>query len=86
MTTLNGKTQVVCIIGDPIRHTLSPIMHNAAFAAGNFDYVYVPFSVSSENLEKAVTGLNVLGVSGFNVTIPHKTAIIPFLDRLDKSA
>ena len=86
MPVVHGKTRVVGIIGDPIRHSLSPIMQNAAFAAGLLDYVYVPFAVSPENLEQAVIGLKALGVCGFNVTIPHKTAIIPFLDRLDESA
>lgn len=86
MSAVQGKTRVVCIIGNPIRHSLSPIMQNAAFAAGHLDYVYVPFAVTHENLEQAVTGLKALGVCGFNVTIPHKTAIIPFLDRLDESA
>lgn len=86
MPAVQGKTRVVCIIGYPIRHSLSPIMQNAAFAASLLDYVYVPFAVSPGNLEQAVIGLKALGVCGFNVTIPHKTAIIPFLDRLDESA
>lgn len=86
MSVVNGKTSVVGIIGNPIRHSLSPVMQNAAFAVGGLDYIYVPFAVSPENLEQAVTGLRALGVCGFNVTIPHKTAIIPFLDRLDESA
>ncbi len=86
MRAVQGKTRVVCIVGDPIGHSLSPIMHNAAFAACHLDYVYVPFAVSPANLEQAVLGLRALGVSGFNVTIPHKTAIIPLLDQLDESA
>ncbi|NTV50809.1 MAG: shikimate dehydrogenase [Geobacteraceae bacterium] len=86
MPNINGKTRVVAIIGNPIRHTLSPVIQNAAFAASGLDYVYVPFLVSPDNLEQAVVGLKALGVCGFNVTIPHKTAIIPFLDRLDESA
>jgi shikimate dehydrogenase len=86
MPVVHGKTRVVGIIGNPIRHSLSPLMQNAAFAAGNLDYVYVPFAVTPENLEQAVIGLKALGVCGFNVTIPHKTAIIQFLDRLDESA
>ncbi len=83
---IQGKTRVVGIIGNPILHSLSPIMQNAAFAASHLDYVYVPFAVTPENLGQAVIGLEALGVCGFNVTIPHKTAIIPFLDRLDESA
>jgi len=86
MPAVQGKTRVVCIIGDPIVHTLSPVMHNAAFAASGLDYVYVPFAVTPGNLEQAVSGLKALGACGFNVTIPHKTAIIPYLDRLDESA
>jgi shikimate dehydrogenase len=83
---INGKTRVAGIIGSPIGHSLSPVMQNAAFAAANLDYVYVPFSVAPDDLEQAVAGLKALGVCGFNVTIPHKTAIIPYLDRLDASA
>jgi len=86
MPAVHGKTRVVCIIGDPIVHSLSPVMHNAAFAASGLDYVYVPFAVTPGNLAQAVSGLKALGVCGFNVTIPHKTAIIPCLDRLDESA
>lgn len=86
MTTVHGNTRVVCIIGNPVRHSLSPIMQNAAFAASLLDYVYVPFAVTPEDLEQAVLGLKALGVCGFNVTIPHKTSIIRFLDRLDESA
>ena len=85
-TNVKGTTAIVAILGDPIRHSKSPVMQNAAFAACNLDYVYVPFAVSPENLGVAVAGLRALGVAGFNVTIPHKTAIIPFLDRLEESA
>ena len=86
MPPVHGTTRVICIIGNPVRHSLSPIMQNAAFAASCLDYVYIPFAVSTENLEQAVIGLKALGVCGFNVTIPHKTAIVSFLDRLDESA
>lgn len=86
MSSTSGKTLVYGIIGDPIRHSLSPVMQNAAFRAANFDAIYVPFAVSPTDLETAVHGLKALGVCGFNVTIPHKTAIIKFLDQLDESA
>lgn len=86
MPAVTGKTGVVGIVGYPIAHSLSPVMHNAAFAAALLDYIYVPFAVAPEKLESAVIGLRGLGVCGFNVTIPHKTAIIPLLDRLDESA
>jgi shikimate dehydrogenase len=86
MNILSGKTRVVGIIGCPVRHSLSPNMQNAALRACALDYIYVPFEVTPENLTEAVSGLRALGVHGFNVTIPHKTAIIPLLDQLDPSA
>lgn len=86
MVTVNGSTRIVGIIGNPVRHSLSPVMQNAAFEACGLDYVYVPFTVAPERLAKAVSGLRALGVGGFNVTIPHKVAIIPYLDELDVTA
>lgn len=77
---------MVGIIGNPIRHSLSPVMQNAAFDACNLDYVYVPFTVTPERLGDAVVGLRALSVCGFNVTIPHKITIIPYLDQLEQSA
>lgn len=84
--TLSGETRLLGVIGHPIRHSLSPKMHNAAFAAFGLDFVYVPMDVSPGNLGDAVRGLRVLGFRGFNVTMPHKEEIIPFLDDLDEVA
>lgn len=86
MSTIRGTTQVIGILGCPVKHSLSPVMQNAAFAVAGLDYVYVPFGVEPENLAAAVAGLRALSVRGFNVTVPHKTAVIPFLDHLDESA
>ncbi len=61
-------------------------MHNAAFAASGLDYVYVPMDVRPEDLPAAVSGLKALGFRGFNVTMPHKEAILPLLDELDEVA
>ncbi|MDM5249404.1 shikimate dehydrogenase [Lysinibacillus sp. G4S2] len=74
------------VIGDPIEHSKSPAMHNAWFEELSIDATYIPVHVSSENLESAVVGLKTLGASGWNITIPHKTAIIPYLDELDELA
>ncbi|MGV2938146.1 shikimate dehydrogenase [Mesobacillus sp. LC4] len=74
------------VIGDPIAHSMSPAMHNDLFELYGINAVYLPFHVSKENLEAAVKGLKALGVSGFNVTIPHKTEIIPHLDKVDPLA
>lgn len=80
---ISGKTTVCGIIGDPIEHTISPVMHNAMYKVLKLDYVYVAFPTASTDLEKAIAGMRALNIRGLNVTIPHKVAVIPFLDRLD---
>ena len=76
LSTLNGATQVWGIIGYPIEHSLSPPMQNAALAELGINGVYVPFAVEPAALESAIAGLWSLGVQGFNVTIPHKQAVM----------
>ncbi len=83
---ITGKTQVCALIGDPVEHTMSPAMHNAAFKKLGLDYLYIAFRVKPEQLVGAITGLRALNVKGFNVTIPHKVAVIPLLDSLDPLA
>ncbi len=83
---ITGKTNVVGIIGNPIEHSLSPLMHNAAFKQLDLDYIYVPFLVAENALKNAINGANSLNIKGLNVTIPHKTEIIKHLDSLDKAA
>jgi len=83
---ISGKTGVCGIIGDPIEHTMSPVMHNAAFQKLGLDFVYLPFQVKKEELGQAVAGMRALNIKGLNVTIPHKVAIIPFLNKLDPLA
>jgi shikimate dehydrogenase len=84
--SISGKTQVCGIIGDPIEHTMSPVMHNAAFQKLELDFVYLPFQVKKEALSRAVDGVRALNIKGLNVTIPHKVAIMPFLDKIDTLA
>jgi len=83
MKPISGNTKVCGVIGDPIEHTMSPIMHNAAFAQLGLDYVYLPFRVRPEALATAIKGMKALGIRGLNVTIPHKVAVIPFMDEVD---
>ena len=83
---ISGRTKICGIIGDPIEHTMSPVMHNAAFKNKGVDYVYLAFRVKKEELGKAIEGMRVLNIRGLNVTIPHKVAVIPFLDELDSLA
>lgn len=79
MPIITGKTQLLGVIGDPIQHSLSPVMHNAALAAMGLDYVYVPFRVQPDDLPQALTGFAAIAIQGFNITIPHKQAIMPLL-------
>jgi shikimate dehydrogenase len=65
---------------------MSPAMHNAAFKKLDLDFAYLPWAVKPERLREAVAGLRALGVTGFNVTIPHKVAVLPLLDSLDPLA
>ncbi|MGM0900155.1 MAG: shikimate dehydrogenase [Bacillota bacterium] len=74
------------VIGDPIAHSMSPVMINDLFDLYGIDATYMPFHVTSDGLEAAVNGLKALGVVGFNVTVPHKTEIMPFLDEIDPMA
>lgn len=82
-----SATSRLCgIIGWPVSHSLSPAMHNAAFAAVGLDWVYVPLPVEPGRIEDAVRGLVALGFAGANVTIPHKTAVLGCCDELDEVA
>ena len=83
---LTGETRLLGVIGHPIAHSLSPQMHNASFAVTGLDYVYVSLRVRSDRLPTAVAGLATLGFRGFNVTMPHKVAILPLLDDVDAAA
>ncbi|HEY0089781.1 MAG TPA: shikimate dehydrogenase, partial [Candidatus Lokiarchaeia archaeon] len=71
-TSITAKTKVLCVIGHPIEHSMSPTMHNAAIQDLALDYVYVAYDIHPNNLEKAVQGFKALNITGFNVTIPHK--------------
>ena len=81
---LNGSTHLYGIMGYPVAHSLSPAMHNAAFAALELNCAYVPFPV--EDISSAMQGFRALGIKGVSVTIPHKQAVMPFLDRIDPVA
>jgi shikimate dehydrogenase len=83
---IGAKTRLLALIGHPVEHSLSPEMHNASFAAEGLDYVYVAFDVKPEDLPSAVRGAAALGFRGFNVTMPHKKAILPLLDDMDEGA
>jgi shikimate dehydrogenase len=81
---INAETRVCAVIGNPIAHSLSPLIHNAAFREKGLNYVYVAFQV--EDLKDAIAGVKALGIRGLSVTIPHKIEIVPYLDDIDSLA
>ena len=85
-TAIDGSTTVVGIIGHPVAHSLSPAIHNAAFAALRLNMVYVPLPVLEARVLEAVAGLRALGFRGANVTMPYKAAVMPGLDEVSAEA
>ncbi|OKH12839.1 shikimate dehydrogenase [Fischerella major NIES-592] len=85
-TLITGNTKLLGVIGYPIEHSLSPVMHNAAIAQLGIDYVYLPFPIKPEDLHTAIQGFAAIGVVGFSVTIPHKQAILRFLSAVEPIA
>lgn len=83
---ITGRTNVVGLIGNPVEHSFSPPMHNAAFRALNLDYVYVTFDVEPSNLKKSIEGAFSLNIKGLNVSIPHKIEVMKYLNDLDEIA
>lgn len=83
---VTGETKLLGIFGYPVKHSLSPLIQNAAIEALGLNYVYVPFEVSPEQIETAVKGVRAFNIIGVNVTVPHKERVIPFLDRLTEEA
>jgi shikimate dehydrogenase len=83
---IKATTKIYCIFGHPVSHSLSPAMHNSAFSALGLDCAYVAFDISPEEIGKAVQAVRTLGISGVNITIPHKETIIPHLDEVAPDA
>jgi len=83
---IEGTTRVVGIFGEPVDHSLSPRMHNAAFRALGLDYVYVPFRPARRGIRHAVEAIRTLGLVGVNVTVPFKEDVMRYLDRVSDTA
>jgi shikimate dehydrogenase len=83
---ITGKTKLLGVIGHPIEHSLSPVMHNAALSEMGLDYAYVPFAIQPQDLAVAIAGFSAIDVRGFSVTIPHKQAIMPLLSEITEVA
>jgi len=78
------KTSLFGVIGDPVSHSLSPVMHNRAFSEIGYNGIYMAFHVT--DIESAIKGVKGLGIKGLSVTIPHKISIMSFLDEIDEMA
>ncbi len=83
---ISGKTKVICLIGNPVEHSMSPLLHNTISRELGMDLAYTAFKVENNELCEAVKGLKALNVIGFNVTVPYKKEIMKFLDENSKNA
>lgn len=83
---ITGHTGLTGLLGSPVAHSISPMMHNESFRYLNLDYVYLCFDVNTDNLEEAVTGLKTLGVKGFNCTMPVKNKMFELIDEASPAA
>jgi len=86
MMKITGRTKITGLYGFPVEHTLSPLMHNAAFEHLGLDYCYLPFSVHPDFLKNAVEAIRALNLAGVNITVPHKESVIPYLDKVNEEA
>lgn len=82
----NHSTKIIGVIGHPVKHSFSPLMFNISFELNGLNYIYLPFDVPAQNLKEAVKGMIALGITGFNITLPHKEKIIQYLSDVSEEA
>ncbi|MFW9945716.1 MAG: shikimate dehydrogenase [Candidatus Odinarchaeota archaeon] len=83
---VTARTKILCVIGHPIEHSMSPIMHNAAIQDLGLDYLYIAFDIPPNKLKEAIKGLKTLNIRGINVTLPYKEKVMKFIDKVDQTA
>lgn len=86
MNRIKGSTRLISIIGNPVKHSKSPYMHNTSFEKLNLDFAYMAFEIEEEKVEKSVEAMKTLDARGFNITMPYKEEVMEFLDVIDKEA
>lgn len=86
MIPITGHTRLTALLGSPVAHSISPLMHNEAFRLLDLDYTYLCFDVTEDTLPAAVAGLKACGIRGFNLTMPNKNKIVELLDDLSPAA
>lgn len=84
--TISGRTRVAGVIGWPVEHSLSPVLHAAGFASLDIDWTYVAFPTPPDSVQRVVEAARTLGIAGLSVTMPHKTAVVDLCDALTDSA
>lgn len=85
-TRISGTTRLLCLLGHPVAHSISPRMHNAAFQINGLDYAYLAFDATEETFPQMIEGLKAMNCKGFNLTMPFKTTILPYLDEISDAA
>ena len=83
---MNAKTKLCCLLGNPVEHSISPLIHNTLAERLNINIAYTAFKVQESGLSDAVKGAKALGILGMNITVPHKCNVIEFLDEVDELA
>ena len=83
---IDGRTQLIGLLATPIGHSLSPAMHNMSFRKLGLNYVYMAFEVGNQQLEDVLTGFRALNIRGWNVSMPNKTKVLPYLDEISPAA
>ena len=83
---ISGRTKMICLLGSPVAHSLSPAMHNEGFRQLDLDYSYLAFDIKEGELRKVVESFRLMGVRGFNLTMPLKTEMVGLCDRLSPAA
>ena len=83
---ITSKTKIYGLLGYPVKHSFSPLIHNTAFTAKKIDACYLCFETKPENIKEAIEGIRALNIQGVNLTIPHKETCISYLDKIDKDA
>jgi shikimate dehydrogenase len=86
VSEISGSTRLAAVIGDPVRHSLSPAIHNAAFRACGLDWLFVALPVAAGDVARALDGMRSLGIDGLSVTMPHKQAVAAGVDELEPDA
>ena len=84
MNNITGKTDLVCLLGSPVRHSLSPAMHNMAFSETGLDYCYLAFDIKKDGIEEAMKAMRLLNIRGANLTMPLKNVVLPYLDEISQ--